>query len=117
LKIVSPYFRNPDFDPEKRPEVLLDGQVNIWCPVTAFFQPDLLRERQQRGEEVWWYVCCGPGKPYANFFVDMEGIDHRILFWQQKMFGVQGLLYWNTIWWDPNSTQRPVGRHCNRQKH
>jgi hypothetical protein len=107
LKIVSPYFRHPEFDPEKRPEVLLDGQVNIWCPVTAFFQPDLLRERQQRGEEVWWYVCCGPGKPYANFFVDMDGIDHRILFWQQKMFGVQGLLYWNTIWWDPNSTQDP----------
>jgi len=107
LKIVSPYYRTPDFDPEKRPEVLLDGQINIWCPITSFFQPDLLQERQQRGEEVWWYVCCGPGKPFANFFVDMDAIDHRILFWQQKLFGVQGLLYWNTIWWDPNSTKDP----------
>jgi hypothetical protein len=107
LKIVSPYYRTPEFDPEKRPEALLDGQINIWCPVTPFFQADLMRDRQQRGEEVWWYVCCGPGKPFANFFVDMDGVDHRILFWQQKLYGVQGLLYWNTIWWDPNSTKDP----------
>lgn len=107
LKIVSPYYRNPDFDKDRTPIDLLAGHINIWCPNTAFFHPNLLRQRQQQGEEVWWYVCCGPGKPFANFFVDMEGIAHRILFWQQKLFGVQGLLYWNTVWWNPASTEDP----------
>lgn len=107
LKIVSPYYRNPDFDKDKTPIDLLTGHINIWCPNTAFFHPNLLRPRQQQGEEVWWYVCCGPGKPFANFFVDMDGIAHRILFWQQKLFGVQGLLYWNTVWWNPSSTEDP----------
>lgn len=107
LKIISPYYRNPDFDEHKTPFDLLTGYINIWCPNTAFFHADKLRERQQQGEEVWWYVCCGPGKPYANFFVDMDGVAHRVLFWQQKLHGVQGLLYWNTIWWHPNSTPDP----------
>ncbi|MCS6830676.1 MAG: DUF4091 domain-containing protein [Armatimonadota bacterium] len=107
LKIVSPYYRNPDFDKDKTPFDLLAGYINIWCPNTAFFHPEQLRKRQQQGEEVWWYVCCGPGKPFANFFVDMDGTAHRILFWQQKAFGVQGLLYWNTVWWNPTSTEDP----------
>jgi len=107
LKIVSPYYRNPDFDREKTPLDLLTGHINIWCPNTAFFHPLAIRKRQEAGEEAWWYVCCGPGKPFANFFVDMDGVAHRILFWQQKMFGVQGLLYWNTVWWHPASTQDP----------
>ncbi|MDW8289565.1 MAG: DUF6067 family protein [Armatimonadota bacterium] len=107
LKIVSPYYRKPDFDENKTPIDLLTGHINIWCAITSFFDADRLRERQRQGEEVWWYVCCGPGKPYANFFVDMDGVAHRILFWQQKLYGVQGLLYWNTIWWNPTSTADP----------
>ncbi len=57
------------------------------------------------GEEVWWYVCCGPGKPYANFLVDMDGMAHRLLFWQQKQCNVEELLYWNTTYWSPSSAE------------
>ncbi|MCC6446846.1 MAG: hypothetical protein IT210_25765 [Armatimonadetes bacterium] len=64
-----------------------------------------MKPRQKMGEEVWWYVCCGPGKPYANFLVDMDGMAHRLLFWQQKQCNVEELLYWNTTYWSPSSAE------------
>ena len=107
LKIVAPFFRDPDFAPGKTVYDLLPGIINIWCTSTGYLKPDAIRARQRLGEEAWWYVCCGPGKPYANFFVDMDGLAHRILFWQQMKYGVQGLLYWSTTWWNPSSTKDP----------
>lgn len=50
---------------------------------------------------MWWYVCCGPGDPYCNFFVQQDAIKHRMLFWHQKREGVEGLLYWSTTYWMP----------------
>jgi hypothetical protein len=32
----------------------------------------------------------------------MAGMSHRVLFWQQKREGVEGLLYWNTTYWNPD---------------
>jgi hypothetical protein len=39
-------------------------------------------------------VCCGPGKPYANFFLDFPGVDPRILGWQYFRHNVTGFLYY-----------------------
>lgn len=109
LKIVATFFRGPDpaFAPGKTPYDLLTGYFNIWCVNTPYFDQTLMAARQKLGEEGWWYVCMGPRYPYANFFVDMEGIDHRILFWQQKEYGVEGLLYWSANWWNPVNTSDP----------
>ena len=59
--------------------------------------------RRNMGDDVWWYVCCGPGQPYTNFFVDLPGMAHRMLFWHQKRESVDGLLYWSTTYWNPAS--------------
>ncbi len=69
------------------------GSFDIWTPLTAQWQPEL-RERQAAGDEVWAYVCCAPGKPYANLFVDFPGVDPRILPWQYYQHGVTGFLYY-----------------------
>jgi len=100
LKVISPFFRDPDFAKQSVYD-LLDGTLDIWCAVSAFFDETQakMRKKQQRGQEGWWYVCCGPGKPYANFFVDFNALEHRILLWQQKKYHIQGLLYWSTTYW------------------
>lgn len=121
-KIVAPYYCAPAFDKTKTPYDMMDGLVNIWCPVSNVAERDVapLRERQAKGGELWWYVCCGPGKPYPNLMVDWPGIDHRILFWQQKWLGVQGLLYWSTTHWDPKTTPDPwrnIGTYVTKDKH
>ena len=107
MKLVAPYFRDPSFEGQGDVYDLLSGIVDIWCPNTGFFNAEKLAARRQLGEDIWWYVCCGPGEPYANFFVDMPGASHRALFWQQYLMRVQGLLYWSTTYWDSGSTPDP----------
>jgi len=106
LKVISPFFRDPEFTNGSVYE-LLDGTLDIWCAVSSFFNETKakMREKQRKGQEAWWYVCCGPGKPYANFFVDFKALEHRMLFWQQKKYNIQGLLYWSTTYW--NDTKDP----------
>ncbi len=113
-RIVTPFFCNPDYDTKLKSYDLMLGKVNIWCPESCLWDNvniwapqkglddtlgPLMESRRKAGDSVWWYVCCGPGSPYCNFFLDMSAMQHRMLFWQQKMKGVQGLLYWATTFW------------------
>ena len=84
----------------------LEGLVRIWCPLTASANLGTVRAAQQGGDEVWWYVCCGPTAPYANLFVDYPGIDHRLLGWMTFQHGIEGLLYWGVDVWPGN--ERPL---------
>jgi hypothetical protein len=109
---VVPFFCRPDWDKNLTAFDLMTGRVNIWCPNLNYFDLEpltrpYLAERRSLGEKVWWYVCCGPGAPYSNFFVEMPAMAHRMLFWQQKRENVDGLLYWCTTYWNPASTQNP----------
>jgi hypothetical protein len=105
LKVVSPYFRGPNFPTDKTIYELLDGYLDIWCPNLLVYDDQAMHAKQAKGEQVWWYVCCIPPAPYPNFFVNCPAIDHRILMWMQKLYDVQGLLYWSTTHWDPSSTK------------
>lgn len=100
-RLVAPYFRNPDFDEKLTVYDLLKDKVNIWCYVTNFYHPDALAERAKAGDDIWNYVCCGPGEPYANFHITMPAMSHRMLFWQEWKYRSEGLLYWSTTYWEP----------------
>ena len=107
-RLVSPFFRGPEFAADKTIYDFAVGQINVWCPNEHYFDlgkrtRPFLRSRKNAGEDIWWYVCCGPGSPYTNFFVEMPAMAHRMLFWHQKREGVDGLLYWCTTWWNPAS--------------
>lgn len=74
-----------------------EGLFDIWTPVTYQLRDEHMetyRERRNAGEEVWAYVCCGPGKPYANLFIDFPGVDPRVLSWQFRQYGLTGFLYY-----------------------
>jgi hypothetical protein len=93
----------------------LVGYVDIWIPLTANYQAGPARERQAAGDQVWWYICCGPQHPYANWFIDYPAMDHRIVFWQTWQHGVTGFLYYAINRWitnevadSDNSTIRPL---------
>ena len=99
VNIISPYFRNPDFGNDKTVYDLLAGYINIWCFNTGFYDARALDVRRKAGDVIWDYVCCGPGEPHANFFVQYAPIQHRILMWQNYLNQVTGLLYWCTTYW------------------
>jgi hypothetical protein len=101
---VVPFFRRPNWDGRITAFDVMANRVNIWCPNTPHFDSDAtvrpsMTVRHVLGEKLWWYVCCGPGEPYNNFFVTMPALSHRVLFWQQKRENIEGLLYWETAWW------------------
>lgn len=103
LRFVVPYYRSPEFAPNESAVDYMVGYVDLWCPISSLFsnasEREKLKERQLAGETLWWYVCVGPQHPYANLHINMNGIDHRILFWQQKLYDVEGFLYWESIFW------------------
>jgi hypothetical protein len=51
------------------------------------------------GDEAWWYVTSQPSDPYITFNTTEKGVAYRVLFWQQKLNKVSGLLYWSVNYW------------------
>jgi hypothetical protein len=82
-----------------QPEPPLLGCVDIWCGLTPKWTPELVRERREAGEEVWWYICCGPHAPYITEFIDHPGTELRLWPWQSWQYGVEGILIWETLYW------------------
>ncbi|HUW60472.1 MAG TPA: DUF4091 domain-containing protein [Candidatus Bathyarchaeia archaeon] len=82
----------------------LAAPADIWAvhtPVLDTLNNKPILERIQEGKEVWWYVNHSPPRPYANFFVDFAGIEHRILFWQAWALGIAGVHYWSVSYCMP----------------
>ncbi len=95
------------------PSPKLQGYVKTWCPLTATADMNAVRQAQKAGEEVWWYVCCGPIAPYANLFVDYQGINHRMLGWQTFQYDITGFLYWGLDVWQYAGNTLPLDDYMN----
>ncbi len=120
-RIVTPFYSNPQYDIRLSAVEEMLGHVQVWCPESCLFDnvniwdrigrgadgtlADKLHNRQNTSETLWWYVCCGPGEPYCNLFIHMEGICHRLLFWQQRYLDVSGLLYWSANYWHAKKSE------------
>ncbi|MBI3921943.1 MAG: DUF4091 domain-containing protein, partial [Armatimonadetes bacterium] len=90
----------------------LVGHVDLWTPVLSAYDPKKCQARQKAGDHVWWYVCCGPGAPYPNNFIDHPAINHRIRYWLIEKYGVEGDLYWaTTFYYRENYKQRNPWEH------
>lgn len=77
-------------------EPFLPDLLDIWAvhaPVFDTGNNTQVLDRIRNGKEVWWYVDQTPPRPYGNFFLDFEAIEHRILFWQAWALGVRGMYY------------------------
>ena len=44
----------------------------------------------------WWYICWTPQYPYANYRIEESIVGPRVIFWMQKNYDINGLLYWGT---------------------
>jgi len=113
-KIVDDAKMWHDADPDYRvllteqPEKPLAGEINIYVPILPNYNEVTCPERQKVGDQVWWYVCCWPHHPYPGNFIDYPAIDHRILHWMNWKYGVTGVLYWTTTWWQDNPWTTPM---------
>jgi hypothetical protein len=92
----------------EEPNEALAGHVELWCPILDAFDPAAAKKRQEKGEEIWWYVCTGPKAPYVGLFIDHDAIEMRMWLWMSWRHGVEGILIWQTNYWT-SGTAFPKG--------
>jgi len=121
LRLMQTFYKD-------EPVVVFDDVLDIWAPNTARYRQKEFQTQQAKGDGVWWHVCCGPGKPFANLMIEWPAVDHRLLVWQNWKFKVNGLLYWGLgVWrdylegekrwpeakWDPATWRNQAGQAHN----
>lgn len=79
------------------------SNIDIWCPTFhQNFTPNIDESVQsvlESGGQMWYYVCNVPERPYGNFFLWQDSIEHRIVFWQTFKYGGSGFLFWEIAFW------------------
>ena len=108
LTLYPPYAGPPDEGGPYNNLEIQRGNSDIICPISSLFteeyHPGFLQELDEMRDDtyrMWWYVCCGPVAPW-NTFKYHRGVTNRLLFWQQYQNDVDGVLYWDTVFWaDP----------------
>ena len=130
-RLTVPYFTN-NLEGLDMTEVLRDNGVNLWTPLSDFWThigertsganvkfdnyavsrfgtaEERFADYVAQGDELWWYVCIVPQYPYANFFSTYQGTLTRVLFWQQYMYGIDGVLYWAVNDWQDGAEWRSM---------
>ena len=79
----------------------LTGSIQIWVPQLNFLHDDFehYQQRQQAGEEVWFYTCVFPQGEYANRFIEQPLLKTRLLHWINFRYGMSGYLHWGYNFW------------------
>jgi len=87
----------------------LDSEVKTigaWCPLTPRFDVAEAAKARAEGRKVWWYICCGPHNPFANWFVEYAAIESRLLMGAMTVKQrPDGFLYYSLSIWNDN---RPI---------
>jgi hypothetical protein len=77
--------------------------MDAWCPLTPSFDPKQVSLARAQGKKVWWYICCGPQHPFANWFIEYPGIEARLLMGAMTAkYNPDGFLYYSMTFWNAN---------------
>ena len=88
-------------------ETGLRDAVDIWVPLTDWYDLDEARKLRAEGKRVWWYICVVPEHPYANWFIEYPAIEARLLMGAMSFkYEVDGFLYYMINLWTGN--HRPI---------
>lgn len=90
-------------NPQKPEWGTLVGSVDIWVPLWPLFEEKYIAERLAAGEEVWTYTALcqgGRGKDTPFWQIDFPVLNYRVPMWISYRYGLHGLLYWTTVYWD-----------------
>lgn len=70
------------------------------CPQTSCYDRRVSERLRAMGKKVWWYVCCEPHYPHANFASwEYPPIEGRLLGWMTWRWRADGLLFWIVNKW------------------
>ena len=77
--------------------------VNLWNPRLDHVFSGQYAKYRARGDQFWWYICCGPKAPYPTEFIDHPGDSLRAWLWMTWAENIRGILIWETSLWTSKS--------------
>lgn len=86
----------------------LSLNIDWFVPLSRSYDAKLADDVRKRGGEMWWYICCGPGYPYANWMLEFPLIESRLIWWQAFQNDVEGFLYWGLNIWERKNNDKPI---------
>lgn len=77
------------------------GAVDAWCPQLDYWHENysFYSDRQNQGDEVWFYTCCFPHGEYPNRFIEQPLLKPRMIFWMAHKYRADGYLHWGFNYW------------------
>lgn len=122
--MVTPCYVNIDL-PDGRDQIeFMKDYVDIWCHKLNAFTPrwldfakgaqyvqtvaqdkkygeytDRIAAEVAGGDQSWAYFCFEPTAPYVNWMANGDGTEPIVSFWQCKLLGIQGVLFWGVNEW------------------
>lgn len=82
--------------------------TDISCTIWHLINQDKIKSMEERGQEYWSYLCCGPKSPYITEFIDHDAVNMRAWLWGSYKYHLRGVLIWATTYWNSPSAS-PVG--------
>ena len=73
--------------------------IDTWCPTVEHLHVPLEKACRDRGDNMWWYICCSPPDAPIGEHIDHPGTDMRMWGWQTWGEDVSAILVWATEWW------------------
>ncbi len=112
VEIMAPYYTNIQLGEGRDQTDDMAEYTDLWCPKLCLWDDsrsydkflnytpeksfaERMADAQANGDKVWTYVCNSPCDPYAQLFIDTEGVNQRLMFWQIYQRDIEGFLYWS----------------------
>ncbi len=119
IEIMAPYYTNIQLGEGRDQTDDMAEYTDLWCPKLCLWDDaksygefldytpsktfaERMAEQQAKGDRIWTYVCNDPDDPYAQLFIDTEGVHQRLMFWQIYQRDIEGFLYWSTNYYGRN---------------
>ncbi len=97
---AAPGFKVLMTVPEPSGWTELDRALDIWVPVVWAFDETAAAQQLAYGKEVWSYTAGVQPNGMPTWLLDYPLIHSRIMPWVNWRYGLTGLLYWTTTYWE-----------------
>ena len=125
--LIAPIHLNSEIGTEGNMDYFeyVKDSVTAWCPKTHFYTSysefklnrnltyklttrlehnlgtfaERMAAEKLGGDETWWYVTRNPNNPELTVLTQQDAVSYRTLFWQQKLYDVDGFLYYAVNDW------------------
>ena len=126
-KLIAPIHLNTEIGTSGNVDYFeyVKDSVTAWCPKTHFYTSysefklnrnltykfttrlehylgtfeERMAAEKLGGDETWWYVTRMPSDPELTVLTQQDAVSYRTLFWQQKLYDVDGFLYYSVNDW------------------